>query len=182
MTATRTRTTTWEIDSVHSSAEFAIKHMMISTVRGRFNQVGGTIEFDPENPAGSAVHAKIDTSSITTGQDQRDDHLRSADFFEVERWPDMTFESTKVDVKDDRHSKVTGNLTIRDTTKEVTLDVEYLGQIVDTFGKTRVGFEARGEVDRKDFGLNWNQMIEAGGVMVGDKVKFTLNIAAVAAE
>lgn len=181
MTAT-TRTTTWEIDSVHSSAEFAIKHMMISTVRGRFNHVEGTIEFDPENPAASKVSAKIDASSIATGQEQRDAHLRSADFFEVERWPYMTFESTKVDVKDDSHSKVTGNLTIRDVTKEVTLDVEYLGKIVDTFGKERVGFEARGKINRKDFGLNWNQMIEAGGVMVGDNVDFTLNIAATAAE
>lgn len=181
MTAT-TRTTTWEIDSAHSSAEFAIKHMMISTVRGRFNHVSGTIEFDPENPAASKVNAQIDASSVATGQEPRDEHLRSADFFEVERWPHLSFESSKVNVKDSEHSKITGNLTIRDVTEEVTLDVEYLGQIVDSFGKQRVGFEVSGEVNRKNFGLNWNQMIEAGGVMVGDKVKFTLNIAANAAE
>lgn len=182
MTATETKVTNWTIDPAHSIAEFAVRHMMISTVRGHFSDVSGTITFDPNNPANSLVHAEINAASVDTGQDQRDDHLRSADFFEVEKYPKIVFDSTKFEkVGDDRY-KIVGNLTIRDVTREVELDARFLGQILDAFGKQRIGVEATTTINREDFGLTWNQVLEAGGVMVSDTINITLNIAATADE
>lgn len=178
MTATQVKTGTWTIDSAHSNVEFSVKHMMISTVKGQFSDVEGTIQLNAEQPEMSAVNAKIDTSSITTFNEQRDEHLRTNDFFNAEQWPDMTFQSTKVEQVSDDRSKVHGDLTIRDVTKPVVLDTEFDGQILDAFGKQRTAFTATTEINRKDFGINWNGAIEAGGVVVGDKVKVTLHIAA----
>jgi polyisoprenoid-binding protein YceI len=170
---------TWKIDSAHSNAEFAVKHMMISTVRGRFRTLEGTIHLNEAEPARSSLEAVIEAASVDTAEPKRDDHLRSADFFEVEKYPRLTFRSTRVEqVKGDRW-QITGDLTIRDVTKEVVLDTEYEGQIKDAYGLQRAAFSAQTELNRKDFGLNWNALIEAGGVAVGDKIRVTLNIAAV---
>lgn len=178
MTATQVKTGTWAIDSAHSNVEFSVKHMMISTVKGQFSELEGTINLDADRPENSSVNARIDTSSITTFNQQRDEHLRTNDFFNAEQWPDITFQSSKVERVSDERSKVYGDLTIRDVTQPVVLDTEFEGQILDAFGKQRSAFTATTEINRKDFGINWNSAIEAGGVVVGDKVKITLHIAA----
>lgn len=170
---------TWTIDPAHSIPEFSVKHMVISTVKGRFTKVEGTITLDETNPLNSSVNASIDVTTIDTGEAQRDGHLRSADFFEVEKFPTMTFKSSKVDRKSDEEYKVAGDLTIRDVTRPVTLEVEYEGQIKDAYGKQRAAFTATTQIDRKDFGLNWNMALEAGGFIVSNNVKVTLHIAAV---
>lgn len=179
MIAPQTALSTWTIDPVHSVAEFAVKHMMISTVKGRFRLLEGTLRLDEADPAAAAVTASIDMSSIDTGEPQRDDHLRSDDFFSAERFPEMTFRSTRVERVDDTRWKVTGDLTIRDVTREVVLDTEYEGQIRDAFGKQRAAFTAETTLNRSEFGLHWNRLIETGGVVVGDRVRVTLHIAAV---
>ncbi len=179
VTATPTTVSTWTIDPVHSGAEFAVKHMMVATVKGRFRSFQGTVQLNEQKPEESRVDATIDVASIDTAESQRDDHLRSPDFFDVARFPTMTFRSKRVELVDDTHAKVIGDLTIRDVTKEVVLDTEYEGQIKDAYGKQRAAFSAETVLNRKDFGLNWNMLIEAGGVAVGDKVRVTLNIAAV---
>jgi polyisoprenoid-binding protein YceI len=179
---TATGVSTWTVDPAHSGVEFAVKHMMISSVKGRFRSFGGAIRLDEEHPENSSVTATIDTASVDTGVDQRDEHLRSADFFEVERFPEITFRSTVVEHIEGDRWRITGDLTIRDITREVVLDTEYEGQIKDAYGKQRAAFSADTELNRKDFGLNWNGLIEAGGVVVGDKVRVTLNIAAVRSE
>ncbi len=176
---TATTTSTWAIDGVHSVVEFAVKHMMVSTVKGRFRGVEGTVNIDEEHPERSTVTATIDTATVDTGVGQRDDHLRSDDFFNAEKYPKITFSSTRVEKLDGENWRVVGDLTIRDVTKEVTLAAEYEGQIKDAFGKQRAAFSATTQVNRKEFGLNWNGVIEAGGVVLGDKIKIELNIAAV---
>jgi len=170
---------TWTIDPVHSVPEFAVKHMVISTVKGRFTGVEGTITFDEAAPERSSVVASIAVASIDTGEPQRDAHLRSPDFFDVERYPTITFRSTRVERIDDERYRVTGDLTIRDVTRPVTLDVEYEGQIKDAYGKQRAALTATTQIDRRDFGLNWNAVLEAGGFVVSNAVKITLHIAAV---
>lgn len=176
---TQTAVSTWSIDAAHSVAEFAVKHMMVSTVKGRFQSLSGTIDLDEQNLAASSVEAAIETASIDTGNEQRDAHLRSEDFFAVERFPRITFRGTRVEQVSDEQWRVTGDLTIRDVTRPVTLDTEFEGQITDAYGKQRAAFTAEATINRKDFGLNWNGVIEAGGVVVQDKVKITLHIAAV---
>lgn len=172
---------TWTIDGAHSVAEFSVRHMMISTVRGSFSNFTGEIHLDPDHPEEGHVEAQIDVSSISTGEDKRDDHLRSGDFFEVEKYPHITFKSTSVKVKSDTKFLVTGDLTIRDVTKPVDLEVEYLGRMPkDLYGKDRVAFEATTTVNREEFGLTWNQALETGGVLVGNDIKISLDIAAVA--
>jgi polyisoprenoid-binding protein YceI len=170
---------TWAIDPVHSVPEFSVKHMVISTVKGRFTKVEGAIMLDEANPANSSVKATIDVTTIDTGEAQRDTHLRSADFFDVEKFPTIAFTSSKVERKSDDEYKVTGDLTIRAVTRPVVLDVEYEGQIKDAYGKQRAAFTATTQIDRKDFGLNWNMALEAGGFIVSNNVKVTLHIAAV---
>jgi polyisoprenoid-binding protein YceI len=174
-----TRVSTWSIDPVHSSAEFAVKHMMISTVRGRFRDLEGAVHIDEEDPTKSWVTASIDAASVDTSVADRDTHLRSDDFLNAEKYPRLTFRSTRVERVDDEHWKVIGDLAIREVTRQVVLDTEFEGQIKDVWGKQRAAFTAETVIERNKFGLNWNALIEAGGVAVGDKIKVTLNIAAV---
>ncbi|HLT19424.1 MAG TPA: YceI family protein [Thermomicrobiales bacterium] len=172
--------TTWAIDSAHSNVEFSVKHMMISTVKGQFGEVEGTVEWDGQNFETAQVEARIATQSITTFNETRDQHLRTNDFFNAEEFPYIHFKSTKIEVEDDDEFKIHGDLTIRDVTKPVVLDTEFEGMVEkDAFGKSRAAFTATTEINRKDFGVNWNQALEAGGFMVGDKVKVTLHIAIV---
>ena len=172
---------TWTIDPGHSEASFAVKHLMISTVRGTFRNVSGTIALDEANPAGSHVEAEIDAASIDTRQEQRDTHLRSADFFDVEKHPALTFRSAKVESLGSGQFRVLGNLTIRDVTRAVVLDVEETGRGKDPWGGERIGYSATTKFDRTDFGLTWNQALETGGIMVGNEVKVTLDVQAVLA-
>ena len=172
--------TTWSIDGAHSNVEFSVKHMMISTVKGMFQTVEGTVDWDGQNLETASVNARIDSSSLTTFNEMRDNHLRTNDFFDAEKWPDMTFQSTRVEPDGDDEFKVHGNLTIRDVIQPVVLDTEFEGLMdKDAFGKRRAAFTATTTINRKDFGINWNGTIEAGGVVVGDKVKVTLHIALV---
>ena len=170
--------TTYQIDPAHSTIEFSIRHLMIAKVRGRFTEVAGTLELDAADLARSTVKAEIKTASITTANDQRDAHLRSPDFFDVERFPLISFESKRIEDRGD-HLVLTGALTIRDVTQDVSLSVENLGTATDPWGNQRVAFAARGALDRKLFGLNWNQVLEAGGFLVGDKVELSLDVQAV---
>lgn len=171
----------WNLDPTHSSADFAAKHMMITTVRGAFRNVTGTIDFDSAHPENSSVEAVINTSEITsTGVQQRDDHLKSGDFLDIANYPTITFKSTKVvPSADGKTAKVTGDLTIRDVTRPVTLDVEFLGQIQSPFGDTRAGFSASTKINREDFGLTWNMALEAGGWLVGKDINLNLEVEAV---
>lgn len=172
-------TSTWAIDAVHSSAEFAVKHMMVATAKGRFTKLEGTIQLDEANPAASLVNATVDTTSVDTGQPQRDGHLRTDDFFNAEQYPTATFRSTRVEPVDAENAKVYGDLTIRGVTKEIVFDVEYEGQGKDAYGKQRAGFTAQAAFNRLDFGIKWNPALEAGGFAVSNRVKLTLHIAAV---
>ena len=176
MTTTRTATSTWTIDPTHSVVEFAVKHLMVSTFKGHFRSLEGTVHLDEDHPANSSVTASVDVASIDTQTPDRDAHLRSDDFFNAERYPKMTFRSTRAEQVDGTNWKVTGELTVRDVTKEVVLDTEYEGRIVDPWGNERIGFTARTELSRKEFGVRWNTAIEAGGVVVGDKVRISLNV------
>jgi polyisoprenoid-binding protein YceI len=176
---TQTAISTWSIDGAHSIAEFAVKHMMISTVKGRFRDLSGTVQIDERHPESSSVDAAIETASIDTGVEQRDAHLRSEDFFDAERFPRITFRSTSVAREDDDEWQVYGDLTMHGVTRPVVLDLEFEGETIDAWGKRRAAFTATTTINRHDFGLNWNGVIEAGGVVVQDKVKITLHIAAV---
>jgi polyisoprenoid-binding protein YceI len=178
MTATSTRTTTWAIDAAHSIAEFSVKHMMISTVKGSFQNVQGEVSWDGENFSTATVDARIDSATLTTNNEMRDNHLRTNDFFNAEKWPAITFTSTQVEHEGDDEFKLHGELTIRDVTKPVVLDVEFEGLMEkDAFGNRRAAFTGTTSINRKEFGINWNGAIEGGGVVVGDKVKVTLHIA-----
>ena len=177
MTDTATRTTTWNIDTAHSVLEFSVKHMMFTTAKGRFSEFSGTIQFDPENVAASSVEVTIDTASIATNTADRDAHLRSADFFDVENYPQATFRSTSVSGDAD-DLVIEGELTIKDTTRPVTLKGEFQGTGVNPWGVEVAGFEAKGKFNRKDFGLNWNQALESGGVLVSDEVKLSIDVQA----
>jgi len=170
----------WTIDPAHTQAEFGVRHMMISTVRGRFAEVASTITLDPDDIASSSVDVRIGVDSIDTGNRDRDEHLRSADFFDVASHPELTFLSTRVSVAGGK-LKVHGNLTIRGTTRQVVLDSEELGTGLDPWGQQRVGFRGETRINRKDFGLVWNQALETGGVLVGDEVRITLEVQAIAA-
>jgi polyisoprenoid-binding protein YceI len=171
----------WTIDKAHSLAEFSVKHMMVSTVKGRFKTISGNITWDEKNPANSSVEATIDATSITTHDEKRDAHLASADFFEHEKYPTITFKSKKVEANKADEFKVIGDLTMHGVTKEVTLDVEYNGSGKNPWGMQVAGFSASTSINRKDYGLNWNAALETGGVLVSDKVKITIEIEAVAA-
>lgn len=166
----------WQIDQAHSHIQFAVRHMMISTVRGEFEKFNGTIDFDPENPEQSQVSVRIDAASINTRQPDRDNHLRSADFFNVEEYPVLLFESKRIERLGDNRGRVVGDLTIRGVTREVVLDVEYAGMARSPWGTTSAGFSATTTLDRKEWGLTWNQALETGGVLVGDKIKVNIEI------
>jgi polyisoprenoid-binding protein YceI len=170
---------TWQLDPTHSSVEFSVKHMMMTTVRGRFKSVSATLTANEEHPEGCCVEAAVDVASIDTGVPDRDAHLRSPDFFDVERFPRITFTSTRLegafDEEGDRFRMV-GNLTIRDATMEVTFDCEFAGRGKDPWGKDRAGFTARADIDRREWGLKWNQAIETGGVLVANKVRMEVEV------
>lgn len=169
----------WNFDPAHSTAEFSVKHMMFTTVRGQFPELDGKLEFDPENPGASTIEATINVNSVNTRAADRDNHLCSPDFFDVENHPHMTFKSTNVEMTGDNTAKVTGDLTIRGTTRQVTFDVDYLGQGVSPFGDTRAGFNGTTRINREDFGLTWNAPLETGGVLVGKEVDIIVELQAV---
>jgi polyisoprenoid-binding protein YceI len=169
----------WKFDTVHSSVSFSVRHMMISRVHGSFKIWSGVLETDDANPANSKVQVTIDAASIDTKEPPRDEHLRSADFFDAANHPNITFESTGAQKVGSQHYKVTGNLTIRGVSKPVTLDTEYFGRQKDPWGGERAGFSAKTSIDRKDFGLVFNIALDGGGFVVGDKVDITLDVQAV---
>jgi len=168
---------TWSIDASHSEVGFSVRHVMISKVKGKFETFEGTLTI-AENPLESTVSVEVDLSSINTSDETRDNHLRSADFFEVETTPKMTFTSTKVEPSGSDY-KVTGDLTVKGVTKSVVLDLEFNGVGADPWGGTRAGFSAQTEISRKDFGIDFNIPIDGGGVVVGDKIKVQLEVEAV---
>jgi polyisoprenoid-binding protein YceI len=179
MSTTQTTTSTWTIDPAHSAGEFAIKHLMVATVRGHFKIIEGTIVINEVNHTASSVTATLDPTTINTREEKRDAHLRSGDFFEVEKYPTITFQSTRVEKVDDENWKVFGNLTFHGETKEVELDVEEGGEIKDPYGKQRRGFTAETTISRSEWGVAFNAALETGGFMLGDKVKVTLDIFAI---
>ena len=177
-------TTTWQIDPAHSAIEFAVKHMMFTTVRGRFKDVKGTIEVDEKRPDRSTVNVEIAAASIDTGAADRDAHLRSADFLDAAGHPSITFRSKRVEGamnKEGDKFKVAGDLTILDTTIEVVLDCQFEGTGKDPWGGTRGGIRATTTIDRRDWGLKWNQALETGGILVGNDVRIELEVQAVKA-
>jgi polyisoprenoid-binding protein YceI len=171
----------WVIDTPHTNLMFVARYAMLTKVRGHFNVFEGTIHV-AEKPEDSWVELTIDVSSITTDDDTRDNHLRSGDFLDLANHPTITFKSTKVEVLSDNTLRVTGNLVIRGVTKEVVLDMEYAGTAKDAYGRTRVAFSAKTEIDRDEFGVNWNMALETGGVLVGKKVQIELEIQALPKE
>ena len=170
--------TQWKLDATHTSVEFSAKHLMITTVKGRIADVEGTIEIDEKNPKNSSVDAVLKAASIDSRTTQRDDHLRSGDFLNVEKFPEIRFRSTKIEGGREEF-KLTGDLTIRDVTKPITLDVTFEGETKDPWGGERAGFSAKGKFDRRDFGLTWNQVLEAGGVAVGNEIKINVEVEAI---
>lgn len=169
----------WNLDGSHSQADFAVRHMMISTVKGTFEKISGTITGEPDDLENAKVDIRIDTGSVSTRDKQRDGHLKSQDFFYVEKYPEMKFVSRKIKKTDKEDFEITGDLTIRDITKEVTLTGTIEGPMKDPYGYERFGVSAEGSIDRSQWGLKWNSVLETGGVMVGDKVKISVNIEAV---
>jgi polyisoprenoid-binding protein YceI len=177
LAATQTSTTTWNIDPVHSIAEFKVRHMMISNVKGQFSKVSGALTLDESDLANSGVEATIDAASIETRDGQRDAHLKSADFLHVEKFPTLHFKSTAISVVRDGELSVEGHLTIRGVTRKVLFDVEGpTPPTKDPWGNTRVAVSATTKINRKDFGLTWNAALETGGILVGDEVTITLDV------
>ena len=172
-----TATTTWNIDPAHSAAEFKVKHMMISNVKGHFAKVTGTLTLDERDLGRSRVEATIDASSLETRDAQRDGHLKSADFFDVEKFPTLTFQSTEISLVKDGELAIAGDLTIRDVTRKVVFSADGpTPPAKDPWGNTRVGVSASTKISRKDFGLSWNAALESGGFLVGDEVTITLDV------
>jgi polyisoprenoid-binding protein YceI len=177
--------TTWKLDESHSQVEFSVKHMMFTTVRGRFAELEGTITFDAEALERSSVRVSIDAASLDTGVEDRDTHLKSADFLDTESHPALVFRSRRVEGSVESPGdafEIVGDLTIRGVTREVILKARFEGNGTDPWGATRAGFSARATIDRRDFGLTWNQALETGGVLVGHEVKIDLQVQAVRVE
>jgi polyisoprenoid-binding protein YceI len=170
---------TYSIDATHTTAEFVVRHLMITKVRGRFTSITGTIVVSDDTGVPTSVDVTMDAASIDTHEPQRDAHLKSADFLEAEKYPTITFKSTGVDGSGDAF-KVSGDLTIHGVTRPVVLDTTFEGRGGDPWGNDRIGYEAHTKISRKDFGLEWNQALETGGVVVGDEVKIELNVEAIA--
>lgn len=166
----------WQIDPAHSLIEFSVTHMMISKVRGRFNNFSGLVDFNESQPEKTSVAVEIEVESIDTRQQQRDDHLRSADFFNVAVFPKMKFVGTNVNVTDKKHAILNGDLTIKDITKPVSLNVEFNGISKSPWGSTSAGFSAKAKINRKDWALTWNQTLETGGVLVGDEISINIEL------
>jgi polyisoprenoid-binding protein YceI len=170
-----TKPTQWQIDPAHSAAHFSVRHLMISNVRGEFTKLTGSAQINPADPAKSAVEITIQAGSLNTREPQRDEHLRSSDFFDVAKYPTLTFRSKQIEALGAEDFKLTGDLTIHGVTKEVTFDVEGpTPSVKDPWGNIRAGVTASAKINRKDFGLVWNAVTEAGGVVVGDEVKITI--------
>jgi len=174
-------TTNWNFDLAHSSVNFHVRHLMVSKVHGRFTLWGGTLVIDEEDITRSHIDVTIDAASVDTREDKRDAHLRSPDFFDVERFPTLTFKSTRIEKLGEDEVAITGDLTLHGVTRSVKLAVELGGQAKDPWGGIRTGFSAKTTINRKDFGLGWNTVLEAGGMLVGEKVEITLEIEAVKA-
>src|SRR5947209_15026208 len=168
----------WKIDPSHSAIHFSVRHMVVSKTRGRFTKWTGDIRFDPENPAASSVEVSIDPASIDTADAQRDAHLRSPDFFDVEKFPTAAFRSTKIERAGGQY-RVHGDLTVHGVTRPVVLDATFEGAGKDPWGGERAGFSASVTIDRKDYGLEWNKALETGGLLVGEKVELTLEVEAI---
>lgn len=166
----------WKIDSAHSHIQFSVRHMMISKVRGEFGDFSGSINFDENDPEASTVHVEIDAASIDTSVEDRDNHLRSEDFLSVEEYPTITFDSKRVKVTGDQTARLVGDLTIRGRSREVALDVKLQGIAKSPWGNYSAGFSASGSFNRKDWGLEWNQALETGGVLVGDKIEVDIEV------
>ncbi len=168
--------TTWAIDPMHSEVQFRVRHLVISNVTGTFQKFAGQIESDSDDFSDATISFSADIDSIFTGNDQRDGHLKSADFFDANTFPQLTFASTSLKKVSDEDYKLEGNLTIKGTTKPVTLDVTYGGTMKDLYGNTKAGFEIKGKISRKEFGLTWDAVTEAGGAVVSDEIRLILNI------
>ncbi len=166
----------WQIDTSHSSIQFSVRHMMISTARGVFERFSGTVDADENNPTAAKVNVQIETASINTRDEKRDGHLRSPDFFDSENFPYMTFVSKRVEQVDGENGKLIGDLTIKDVTREVVLNFEYAGQSKSPWGTTSAGFSAETKINRKDWNLNWNVALETGGWLVADEVKIHIDL------
>ncbi|MCM3570959.1 YceI family protein [Neobacillus mesonae] len=168
----------WVVDPAHSSIDFAIRHMMVSKVKGTFEKFEASIDADVEDLTTASIEFTVDVNSISTRNEERDNHLRSADFFDVENHPNMTFKSTQITKKSPGEYDVTGDLTIRGTTKQETFLVSYEGSGKDPWGNEKAGFEAHGSISRSEYGLKWNAALETGGVLVADQVQISLEIQA----
>ena len=171
----------WNIDTAHSGINFSVRHMVFAKVRGRFGAFSGKVDLDPADLTRGRVEVEIDAASIDTGVADRDDHLRSSDFLDVEHFPKLRFESTRVEKAGNDRYRIHGELTIRDVTREVVLDAEYGGRAKDPWGNQRAAFTATTSLERSDFGLRWNQVLEAGGVLVGERIDIELEVQAVEA-
>ena len=167
---------TWQVDQSHSHVSFSVRHMMISKVRGQFENFEIEIDFNEQEPVRSSVDARIEIASINTNDAQRDEHLKSADFLEAEKYPYITFTSKRIEKIDERQGRIIGDLTIRDITREVVLDVEYAGTLQNPWGILTTGASAETTINRKEWGLTWNQALETGGVLVGDEVKINIEL------
>jgi polyisoprenoid-binding protein YceI len=168
-------TTTWVLDPMHSEVQFKVKHLVISTVTGFFKTFEGSLTTENDDFQGADINFSLDVNSLDTNQEQRDGHVKSADFFDAEKYPTITFKSTSF-TKDGDEYKLTGDLTIKDVTKSVTLDVEHGGTAADFYGNTKAGFEIAGKINRKDFGLTWDGITEAGSIVLGEDIKLSINV------
>lgn len=171
-----TTETLWKIDPTHSEIQFKVKHLVISTVTGNFKSFEGKIETEVDDFENASAYFEADIDSVSTNNEDRDTHLKSEDFFNADEYPKLSFESSSFEKVEDNKFKVTGDLTIRDVTKEVELDVIHGGTVEDAYGNTKAGFEVTGTINRKDFGLTWSAVTEAGNVVVGDDIKLQLNV------
>lgn len=174
-------TNTWNLDTVHSAVGFSVRHLVFAKVRGRFASWSGSLELNDDDLARSSVQVSIDAASIDTGTPDRDTHLRSPDFFDVANFPKLSFSSNRIESLGGDRYRVYGELTIRDVTREVVLESEFSGRAKDPWGNDRVAFTAKASIDRRDFGLKWNQALETGGVVVGERVDIELEVQAVKA-
>ncbi|MGA4506592.1 YceI family protein [Propionibacteriaceae bacterium G1746] len=172
---------TFTIDPAHTRLGFVARHAMVTKVRGSFDELEGTASGDGQNPESAQINVVAKAASISTGQGGRDEHVRGADFLDVEQFPNVTFTSTDVKVVDEDTLKVTGDLTIKDVTKPVTIDFDFNGQAQDPFGNTRIGFEGKTKISRKEWGLTWNAALETGGVLVSDEIALELEVSAIKA-
>lgn len=171
-----TTKTLWKIDPTHSEIQFKVKHLVISTVTGSFKKYDATVETAGDTLEGADIYFEAEANSVDTGVEQRNEHLKSDDFFSAEQFPKLTFKSTSFEKTGDDEYKLTGDLTIRDVTKSITLDVEHGGTLQDPYGQTKAGFEVTGKINRKEFGLTWSAATEAGAIVVSDDVKLIMNV------